>query len=157
MHIVGIGSPFGFDQLGWLVIERIRGDGARRLFGLGDAELSALDRPGAGLLAAIGDSHAAILVDAIEDDALRRGTVVCLDGHRLQHGSGHASSHGLGLAEALALGRALDGLPARLAVVGMAAGGEGSRAPSVAEVEQVCAAVVETARCWQMSGGAPNG
>jgi hydrogenase maturation protease len=151
MHIIGIGSPFGFDQLGWVVIERIRSNGVRRLLALDDAQLLALDRPGPGLLAAIRDCHGAILVDAVEDDTLPRGTVVCLDGHRLQHGGGHASSHGLGLAEVLALGRALDELPAQLAVVGMAAGREDARAPTAAEIEQVCAAVAETARGWRMS------
>jgi hydrogenase maturation protease len=154
MRIVGIGSPFGFDQLGWRVIERMRADGGQRFLGVDGDQLLALDRPGPGVLAAIGDSRAAILIDAIEDDTLRRGTVVCLDGRHLPTGGGHASSHGLGLAEALALGRALGELPAQLAVVGMAAGGEGSRAPTVAEVEQVCAAVAETARCWRVGESA---
>lgn len=151
MQIIGIGSPFGFDQLGWLVIERLRSDGARRLFGVDDGQLLALDRPGTALLAAIRDSRAAILVDAIQDERLRRGTVVCVDGHQLQPGGRCASSHGLGLAEALALGRVLDELPAQLTVVGMAAGGDGSRAPTVAEVEKVCAAVAEAARRWRAS------
>jgi len=100
--IIGIGSPFGVDTLGWQVIDA-----------LADMELpdtvilEKLDRPGVHLLEHLKNCERVILVDAvISDDPV--GTVYELSGDEIAQINPHTSSHDFGLADTLALGKALN-------------------------------------------------
>lgn len=88
--------------------------------------LSTIDLPGvrlvvsdgepAGLLTEWAGADLVILVDAVVCEPARPGRIHRTDLTALRPPTGPASSHGLGIPEAVALGRALDRLPAGLVV-----------------------------------------
>jgi hydrogenase maturation protease len=121
--VLGVGSPFGDDRLGWEAVAALRREPAFAGWearGLVTAE--ALDRPGIGLVSRLARDGRVVLVDAIRSGA-RPGTLhhIGLD-ELLACRASPASSHGIGLADALALARALDQLPARLVIFGVESG-----------------------------------
>lgn len=115
--ILGVGSPFGDDRLGWVAIEALQCSAALAAATGASLSFAALDRPGALLLAHWHDADRVIVVDAVRSGA-PPGTP-----HRLEPGalaaSEPVSSHGFGLASALELARALDCLPSRLVAYGI--------------------------------------
>jgi hydrogenase maturation protease len=121
IRVVGIGSPFGDDQAGWQVVERLRG---RLPAGV---ELLALDRPGAALVNRMRDADWFILVDALEPRGTP-GRVCRVDPEALPPGR-RLSSHELALDETLRLADALGCRPPRLDVYGIEIAGLESDAP----------------------------
>ncbi len=113
IRIVGLGSPFGDDRVGWYLIECLRGQ-----LPVG-VEAIALDRPGVGLLGALRDVERLMLVDAILGGASRPGEILQLDPATAQPGAAVLSSHGLDLAQTLELAAALGRWPARIEVFGI--------------------------------------
>jgi hydrogenase maturation protease len=118
VHIIGVGSPFGDDRLGW-----VAGESLRRSPVLNDLEpwrivISILDRPGTMLLAHWQDAGMVIVIDAVRSGALP-GTCFRFDAGEWAVSGLPASSHGFGVAAALELARALGDLPSRLLVRGV--------------------------------------
>lgn len=117
LHVIGVGSPFGDDRLGWMAVEALQRSAALAALGGGNISFAVLDRPGALLLAHWHDADRVIVVDAVRSGALP-GTR-----HRLQPGEWAAtesvSSHGFGLASALELARVLGDLPLHLVLYGI--------------------------------------
>lgn len=123
LRVIGLGSPFGDDAVGWWVIDQLRA----RLPSGGGVEFLALDRPGAGLLSFLQGVEAVILIDAVRGGQ-PPGTVYRLTPEEAERLPAGLSSHGFGLAEALRLARALRVRPARLEIHGIELGkltGEG--------------------------------
>jgi len=112
IRVIGLGSPFGDDRVGWYLIECLSG---RLPAGV---EAIALDRPGAGLLDALQGVDRLILFDAVLG-ASKPGEILCLDPASAQSGAAVLSSHGLDLAQTLELAAALDRWPARIEVFGI--------------------------------------
>jgi len=117
LHIIGVGSPFGDDRLGWVAVEMLQGSAALAALAGGSISFSILDRPGTLLLAHWHDADNVLVVDAVRSGA-PPGTR-----HRLEPGEvsalGSVSSHGFGLASALELARALNDLPPHLVIHGI--------------------------------------
>jgi hydrogenase maturation protease len=115
--IIGLGSPFGDDRLGWVALEALQASAALAAAGGGNISFATLDRPGPSLLAQWRGADHVIVVDAVRSGA-PPGTR-----HRLEPAEvavpESVSSHGFGLAAALELARALNELPPRLVVYGM--------------------------------------
>lgn len=115
VRILGIGSPSGDDQAGWLVVDALLAGGMQA----GEAlVIEKLDRPGAGLIGLLGGVDRVILVDAMQSNG-RPGRLARFDQEdwpRYGHG---LSSHGFGVLAALTLARELDGLPSRLELYGI--------------------------------------
>ena len=115
--ILGIGSPFGDDRVGWVAVEMLQRSATLAATGGGSVVFAVLDRPGTLLLAHWHDADCVIVVDAVRSGA-PPGTR-----HRLEPGEWAAtepvSSHGFGLAAALELARALDDLPPHLVLHGI--------------------------------------
>lgn len=138
--VLGVGSPFGGDRVGWRVVERLAAAGETR------ARLEALDRPGPALVTAMAGAAFAVIVDAVRP-APAPGTV-----HRLTYSDdlparSPASSHGFGVAEALALGQRLGQLPPWV-VIGVEASpqalpGEAALGEAVRAVQREVAALSE--------------
>ena len=110
--IIGLGSPFGDDRVGWHVAKELAARlPARR------ARVGCLDRPGPALLEQIAGYRDGILIDAAQTGRAP-GTILRLLPAQLAAsiaiGPPVGSSHALGLAETLALGNLLGLLPPRL-------------------------------------------
>lgn len=118
VRILGIGSPSGDDQAGWLTVDALAGCGVR-----GDHELAIekLDRPGGNLILLLGNADWVILVDAMQSGG-QPGQIQHLDRNQwpaYQHG---LSSHGLGVHGALSLAHELGSLPSRIDLYGIEIG-----------------------------------
>ncbi len=138
--VIGIGSPFGFDRLGWDVVDQLRARalGAPALWS--GVRLEHNERLGAPLLAQMRGARLVVLVDALQTGA-EPGALTRLELDAVQLPPTGSSSHELGVAETLALGRVLGELPPRVLVIGLEAGTQVPRAPTQAEVARLGDAV----------------
>src|SRR3989304_4927966 len=121
VHIVGVGSPFGDDRLGWVAAETLQRSSAVNALEPGRIVISILDRPGAMLLAHWYDADHVIVMDAVRSGAVP-GTRHRLSVSDLADSRLPATSHGFGVAAALELARVLGNLPARLLLYGVEMG-----------------------------------
>lgn len=116
--ILGIGSPSGDDQAGWLVVDALMAGGVQAG---SEIAIDKLDRPGAHLIERMGNAAWVILVDAVQGNGetgrIRRFNQT--DWPDYGHG---LSSHGFGVLEALSLARELGSLPRRLDLYGIEIG-----------------------------------
>jgi hydrogenase maturation protease len=117
VKIIGIGSPFGDDRLGWMAAQVLQSSVGTQS-AAGQIEITALDRPGAALISEWNGADAVILIDAVRSGATP-GTLHCLAPDRLDTGITVTSSHGLGIAAALELAQTLDELPDKLCLCGI--------------------------------------
>ncbi len=131
--VIGIGSPFGADRLGWEVVERLPAAGD-------DVVFECWDGPLAGLVERFRDLDAAVLVDAALNGGVP-GECRTLASDQLEGQGLCWSSHGFGLADAVALGRALNALPAQLSIVAAEVGDPALPAPPEAAVHSAMRAV----------------
>ncbi len=120
IRIIGIGSPFGDDQIGWEAIEAIRRSGLLECFPQGLVNVQTCDRPASGLLMLMEGAAHVILIDAMRSGAAP-GTIRRLQDKEIEMEAALLSSHGFGVAESLALGRTLGMLPVRLVLYGVEA------------------------------------
>lgn len=118
LRIIGIGSPFGDDTLGFQAIERLEQE--RDLLPP-DTELLAMDRPGSTLIPLLEKSHTVVIIDAMQSGQ-PAGTVQRLEPDDLIREKNMPSSHNLGVAESLALAKVLGVMPERLLVYGIEMG-----------------------------------
>ena len=116
-RLIGIGSPFGADRLGWQAADRLA-----PLLPPG-VETLTLDRPGPALLTYLEGLDRACLIDAARGDR-PPGHLYHLQPEKLSTATASPSTHALGLAEALALGGQLRLLPPRLLVLAVETGRE---------------------------------
>ena len=118
LRILGIGSPSGDDQAGWLTVDALLAEGVHTE---GEVIIDKLDRPGAQLIGLLGGAARVILIDAMQSqDAVGRiRHFGAEDWPAYRHG---LSSHGLGVLDALALARELGSLPPRLDLYGIEIG-----------------------------------
>lgn len=114
--IIGIGSPFSQDRLGWRVVDCLR---KKTTLG-SNIKLFSCDRPGTLLLDYFKEVDCAVLIDAVEGGVC--GNMVCIDKSQLLQKEVIYSSHQFGVAEALALGDALKVLPSQLVLYGVMLG-----------------------------------
>ena len=117
-RIIGIGSPFGADRVGWCVAECLkRSNQLRGMPGVA-WEVLIRDRPGAMLLNDLHGIERAVLIDAMcSSDEIGRVRCLTID-DAITH-CGLSSSHGFGVGEALSLGRMLGELPRDLSIFGV--------------------------------------
>ena len=124
IKVIGIGSPFGSDQVGWLVVESLEKEYSLQTLTADSVQFLNCDRPGVSLLHYFEGADYVILIDAI--DGGRKGSFVKLNKAQLLNNSTFISSHNLGVAETLTLGSHMGSLPKKLDLFGMHIGGSGS-------------------------------
>lgn len=121
VHIIGVGSPFGDDRLGWVAAESLQRSPVLNGLEPGRIVISILDRPGAMLLALWDEADHVIVMDAVRSGAApgtrHRFTAGDVTASRLP-----ATSHGFGVLAALELGHVLGDLPQRLLLCGIEIG-----------------------------------
>ena len=115
VRILGIGSPSGDDQAGWLAVDALLAQGAQRDEGV---VIEKLDRPGATLVALLQHVEQAILIDAMQCGG-EPGSIKRFDQQDWPNYRQGLSSHGLGVLDALLLARELGSLPPRLDLYGI--------------------------------------
>lgn len=109
MLIVGLGSPHGDDQLGWVVVDRLRS--------LRDDAVPAIKvRDGAEMLAKLEAISSLLVVDASAPMGCP-GVIRTFEWpSECLNGFAPTSSHGVGLVEALRLAEALGRMPRRVRI-----------------------------------------
>lgn len=115
VRILGVGSPSGDDQAGWLTID------ALLVAGLDGVEIEKLDRPGASLIAELENASRVILIDAMQGSG-PVGEIQHFDEKDWPDYFHGLSSHGFGVLAALTLARELGSLPPRLDLYGIGIG-----------------------------------
>ncbi|MES9991236.1 MAG: hydrogenase maturation protease [Candidatus Thiodiazotropha sp.] len=124
IRVLGIGSPFGADQLAWQAIDHLAG------LELEGCELLKLDRPGSQIVSHFQGVERVVIIDALHLSE-RPGGVRVIDPEALRQQQSLASSHGFGVVEAIALAGQLEALPSRLSVIGIETGDDVSRLPAI--------------------------
>ena len=140
--VVGIGSPFGADQLGWQIIEELRQHPKLKAWPEKQVQLLYRDRPGVSLIQDLKNSQYAILIDAV-DDAAHTGKVTRLDKSQLLATDNNFSTHALGVNEALALGQAINALPDKLVLYGLSVAIDQMTLPSNAEIQDIVTCIID--------------
>ncbi|HQT30938.1 MAG TPA: hydrogenase maturation protease [Thiobacillus sp.] len=120
LRILGIGSPSGDDQAGWLVVDALAALGVHAR---NNVVIDKLGRPGVQRLALLENADWVILVDAMQGDG-RPGQVQRFDRKDWPACREGLSSHDLGVIDALLLARVLGKLAARLDLYGITIGPE---------------------------------
>lgn len=118
IRVIGIGSPFGNDTLGWRAIASLRQQVGTDLLPLAEIELLTADRPGLSLLHLLEGARYVILIDAILDRA-RHGRILRVDTHQCLLQTDQISSHTLGVVSALVLANKLGMLPEKISMIGL--------------------------------------
>jgi hydrogenase maturation protease len=116
--ILGVGSPSGDDQAGWLTVDALLDLGIRTGDGI---VIEKLDRPGSALIPLLASTGWLILVDAMQSDG-EVGRIQRFDQTDWPHYGHGLSSHGLGVIDALMLAGELGSLPPRLDLYGIEIG-----------------------------------
>ena len=113
VSIIALGSDHGDDRLAFAALEALAGREVPR-----GCNLHACASPATELLALLGDTEHAILVDAMVDGGTAGRVLRCAPGDITARAS-QASSHGVSVDSVLALASALGMLPATLTMVGI--------------------------------------
>lgn len=106
--VLGIGSPFADDQIGWLIAEQLaRMPKLQERLANGRLQVLSADRPGLNLLHYLNtDFQRIILIDMVKARA-KLGALYRLKAAEIMVFKGMLSTHSLGVAKALALADAL--------------------------------------------------
>lgn len=115
VRILGVGSPSGDDQAGWLAVEALQDLGVQAC---GHVELDMLDRPGANLVPLLEHADRVILIDAMLGGGVP-GQILRFDERDWSGYRQGLSSHGFGVLGALSLAQALGCLPPQLELYGI--------------------------------------
>ena len=119
VQVIGLGSPYGADRLGWMAIERLQADGFPQRFPPGLLQLGSCPSP-AHLPALIEPGAALLLIDALQGQPL--GDVTWLSWQDVAQAPLISGSHGLGLREILPLIEVLYSRPERITLLGIGVG-----------------------------------
>jgi len=119
VRVLGVGSPFGDDRLGWVAVETLHRTPWLAALPAGILEMEACDRPGATLLSAWRGAQNVILIDAVRSGAVP-GTLIRLQGWELS-GAATFSTHDFGVAAAVVLARTLGENLSQLQLLGIEA------------------------------------
>jgi hydrogenase maturation protease len=112
IRIIGLGSDFGDDRVGFCAVDALGGHALPP-----HVTLHACGNPAADLLPLLAGTQHAILIDAVADEG-QPGRVRQCAASELAH-AGAASSHGVSVANMLTLAEALGVLPPTLTILGV--------------------------------------
>lgn len=135
--VAGIGSPFGADQIAWMVIDALHAD-----YECHDTriKLIKLDRPATELLMCIRGVDQAVIVDAIQG-GWEKGRIIRLQREDIDGSENFLSSHGFGLTATLNLGKQLQLLPRELRIIGLEVTEDINWEPQAQQVTELAHAV----------------
>jgi hydrogenase maturation protease len=119
VQVIGLGSPYGADRLGWMAVDQLQAGGFQERFPPGLLHLGSCPSP-AYLPALIEPDTVLLLIDALQGVPL--GDIVRLSWRELAQAPLLSGSHGLGLREILPLIESLYGLPEQAILFGIGMG-----------------------------------
>lgn len=122
VKVIGIGSPYGNDTLGWRVIDTLKQQHRLTTSPLARVELIETDRPGINLIQMFQGADFVILVDAIVGEH-NHGEVMRISKEQLILAQGSISSHDFDVASAIAIADKLGELPMKIEIFGLAVDG----------------------------------
>lgn len=134
VRLIGVGSPFGGDLVGWKAIEALERSGLHRRFLPGAVETSCCNSPVSVLLEHMEGARAVILIDAMSTGAAA-GTVRKILPEELSVDAASISTHAIGVPESLALAGAIGILPGTVIVYGIEVGHSGPDSEPQAELQ----------------------
>lgn len=118
-RVVGVGSPFGDDQLGWRVAELLKKEIKLHRY-LGESlDIQICDRPGLALVNLMKNVKNFYIIDALQTKQNPIGHLYRINGESIKTDDGFLSTHGFGIAQALALAKALNQLPGQIIIYGI--------------------------------------
>ena len=136
--VVGLGNPLaGDDAAGLEVARRVRERAPA------DVRVVELEGDPSRLIDAFEGVELAVIVDAVSTQEVGRVHRIDASTERLPADLGHRSTHALGLADALEVARALDRLPRRVVVYGIAGAQFGAGAAPSPAVSAVISQVAD--------------
>lgn len=114
IRVIGVGSPWGDDSIGWQAAEALKG-----IYENGNIEILTVDRPGPALIQHMAGADKLLLIDAVQGSGpagrihrLGGAELLCLARPQLL-------SHAMGVPEAVALAASLGMLPKQLRLIGI--------------------------------------
>lgn len=140
--VIGVGSPFGIDRLGWDVIKLLQQHPDIKPLVPDTVTLESADRPGTKLIAMMKGAELAIVVDLVHS-GMATGTVVCLDQDHIEQAPHQVSVHGFGVADVIMLGKKTGDLPPHLQILGLEMGQGTDWTPTQVQKQKLVDAVVE--------------
>ena len=152
LTILGVGSPFGDDRVGWSAAALL-GASASVANSAGQVDVRILDRPGSLLLSEFSHAQGVIVIDALCSGAVP-GTIQRLEADAVCATRALVSSHAFGVAQAVGLARSLGSLPQRFMFFGVEADrqhtGTGLSPAVSAALPQLVGQVIQQAVAWRM-------
>lgn len=119
IKIIGVGSPFGDDQIGLEVIRDLQLHfEIQKLIADKKIELLELDRPSISLLEKMKGADQVIIIDAMKSGQ-PLGTIRKFENEEIDTAECLLSTHGFGVLHTLQLGRALNQLPKNITIYGI--------------------------------------
>lgn len=118
LRVLGIGSSFGDDQLGWMVVKLLQQQIQLHRYNSQRLQLAYCDRPGMYLLELMRDVETVFLIDAVKTNAVV-GTLHCFQNEEIEEVSSALSSHAIGVAQAMQMGKVLNVLPQTVVLYGI--------------------------------------
>lgn len=118
LHVLGIGSPFGDDQLGLQVVNLLQQQPTLSGMNPQQLHLEYCDRPGMHLLELMKPAQTVFLIDAIKTGATI-GKIHCFQNAEIENIADSLSTHALGVAAAMKMGNVLQLLPQKVVLYGI--------------------------------------
>lgn len=113
IKVLGIGSPFGDDQVGWRVAEALKQQlSMRRVI------IESHDRPGIRLIELMSGANTVFIIDAVKSNS-KIGTIHYAKNNEIFKEEHKLSTHDIGISQALQLGSALNALPENVIMYGI--------------------------------------
>ncbi|HAT1795308.1 TPA: hydrogenase maturation protease [Legionella pneumophila] len=118
IKVLGIGSPFGEDQAGWLVADRLKTELSKEHYASKTLIIESYDRPGLLLIELMNPAKVVFLIDAVKSGCAP-GTIHRLKNNEIFAFQSRLSTHEMGVAEALQIGQSLNDLPEDIILYGI--------------------------------------
>lgn len=140
--IIGVGSPFGIDRLGWDIVKLLQEHPEIKPLVPATITLESADRPGTKLIAMMSGAELAIIIDLIHA-GMATGSVVRLDPDHIHKAPHQVSAHGFGVADVIMLADKTGDLPPRLQILGLEMGTGTDWTPTQVQKQKLVDAVVQ--------------
>ncbi|CZG87952.1 TPA: hydrogenase maturation protease [Legionella pneumophila] len=118
IKILGIGSPFGDDQVGCLAADCLKTELSKDQYISKLVSIESHDRPGLRLIELMNPAKVVFLIDAVKSGCTI-GTIHCLKNKEIYAFKNMLSTHEMGVAQALQLGHSLNALPEHIILYGI--------------------------------------